>query len=228
MFVYHFTFDLALFGYIPKETIFLTGWVIFQKCIAGSFIFLSGLSCYFAHSSGIKWNKVKSRILVLGASAVGISVVTYIIFASSWIRFGIIHCILFCYLLGLIFICLPRVYVFVLTLIIGLIAFLPEKFGGLIKPVDAPIYMNWIVETNHHISSVDYVPVIPWMFFFLIGLILARNNYFLSIVSYEAEWIYPDTIFRKMVYFFGNHSLLIYLLHQPIFFAGFYLYIKIT
>ena len=94
MVVFHFTFDLMYFGYIKAGTVFQPEWRMFERSIAISFLFLAGLSWQHTHRAGIKWLTVWRRVALLGAAAVGISIVTYFTFGPYMIRFGILHLIL--------------------------------------------------------------------------------------------------------------------------------------
>ncbi|MES2815322.1 MAG: heparan-alpha-glucosaminide N-acetyltransferase domain-containing protein, partial [Pseudomonadota bacterium] len=49
MVIFHFTFDLALFGFIDPGTMSQPIWYYFARMIAGSFLFLSGVSLWMAH-----------------------------------------------------------------------------------------------------------------------------------------------------------------------------------
>ena len=55
MVIFHFTFDLALFGKIPPGTMSEPFWSYFARLIAGSFLFLSGVSLWLSHGRGIRW-----------------------------------------------------------------------------------------------------------------------------------------------------------------------------
>jgi uncharacterized membrane protein len=69
------------------------------------------------------------------------------------------------------------------------------------------------------ISMGDYLPIIPWLGFFLIGLVIGR-------VAYpDKKSLFPSASegIRKLispVAFLGRHSLIVYLLHQPVFLAS--------
>ena len=76
-------------------------WRMFERSIAISFLFLAGLSWQHTHRAGIKWLTVWRRVALLGAAAVGISIVTYFTFGPYMIRFGILHLILGMSLLSL-------------------------------------------------------------------------------------------------------------------------------
>ncbi|MDG1936034.1 MAG: heparan-alpha-glucosaminide N-acetyltransferase domain-containing protein, partial [Paracoccaceae bacterium] len=49
MIIFHFTFDLGYFGVIASDTIYRPNWILFQKFIAGSFIFIAGISLHLCH-----------------------------------------------------------------------------------------------------------------------------------------------------------------------------------
>ena len=43
MVIFHFTFDLQMFGHIPPDTLYQPFWHYFARMVAGSFLFLSGI-----------------------------------------------------------------------------------------------------------------------------------------------------------------------------------------
>ena len=51
---YHFTWDLAMFGYIPPETPTEGLWRLYARAIASSFLFLAGFSLFLGASKGYK------------------------------------------------------------------------------------------------------------------------------------------------------------------------------
>jgi uncharacterized membrane protein len=74
MVVFHFVYDLDLFGWVPRGTA-TQGWFWYHaRLVAGSFIFLAGLSLWLAHGRGIRWSAFARRILhsILVSSVVGL------------------------------------------------------------------------------------------------------------------------------------------------------------
>ena len=56
MVVFHFTFDLELFGYLRPGTTTMPGpWRALAVVTAVSFLFLAGVSLWLAHGRGIRW-----------------------------------------------------------------------------------------------------------------------------------------------------------------------------
>lgn len=69
------------------------------------------------------------------------------------------------------------------------------------------------------ISMGDYLPILPWLGFYLVGLAIGR-------VAYpEIKTLFPSASekIQRMtapISFLGRHSLIIYLVHQPVFLAA--------
>ncbi len=63
-------------------------------------------------------------------------------------------------------------------------------------------------------QSVDYTPVFPWMGLVLIGLAVGEFAY----PGGERRWTLPKIPEREIapLSFLGRHSLIIYLVHQPV------------
>jgi len=75
--VFHFTYDLALFGFIDPLTMGRSFWILFAQAIAGTFIFLSGVSLVLASRAPLKPRKVMLRLAQIGGAAALVSVGTY-------------------------------------------------------------------------------------------------------------------------------------------------------
>ena len=90
MIVYHFFFDLHYFGYLQID-FFTPFWLSFRYLIISFFLFSMGISLVLSHLLKIHLNKVMRRIIVLGISALSVSIASYYLFPNSWIYFGILH-----------------------------------------------------------------------------------------------------------------------------------------
>jgi hypothetical protein len=55
MAIYHFVWDLEFFGWVAPFTIQQSGWVIFARSIAASFLFLVGINMVLTYTRGIVW-----------------------------------------------------------------------------------------------------------------------------------------------------------------------------
>lgn len=201
MVIFHASWDLRTFGYVNWD--FSQGfWYAFPRFIAFTFLFCVGLSLHYGHYPKVRWNALKKRTLKLGLCALTISLVTYFIFPTQWIFFGTLHCILAGSLLGALVV--PHRKIAFLLLILILLG--QYTLGFDIKWVSG-IVMR---------PSMDFIPIYPWFWSILAGILLAP---YLVKFSFLRE-----TRPNKFLNFLGTHSLKIYLLHQPILFGLLWLF----
>lgn len=185
---------------------------------AGAFIVISGMMCGFSHSNLLRG--AKCLALALLVSAVTIVVSSYV--GDIAIYFGILHLLgismLFC---GAFDFALKRVNKWV-GLVLSVLLFIftygvpndyPD-FVGIRNILPAEWYLKPYLFplgiTAPEFSSADYFPIFPWMLLFLVGYFLYRFHF----VERFGGLFEPKRI--KPLGFLGRHSLLIYILHQPI------------
>lgn len=220
MFIYHFCFDLDYFGYVSFQFNSDPFWLNFRAVIVSLFLGVMGFSLYLAHHKS--WNRTawskRLGILILASMAVSIS--SYLMYPNSFIFFGILHFITVASLLGLAFVKLGY-----LNLVLGPIFLLLGNYFS--HPLFNHPYLQWVGMMSQRPITEDYVPLFPWMGMILIGLGLAhwsKNNQFLTRLLY---WQNQHSIIRVLC-LAGRHSLLIYLLHQPIFLGLLYVLTQLT
>ena len=107
MVVFHFARDLEFFGVLPSGVTMTGGWALFARVIAGSFLFLSGVSLIVAHGAGLRFHAWAKRLAMLVLAALLVSVGTYVAFPESYVYFGILHVIAACGLIGVLVIAAP-------------------------------------------------------------------------------------------------------------------------
>ena len=204
MVIFHFTFDLALFRYIPPDTISQPFWYYFARMIAGSFLFLSGVGLWLAHGQAVRWPSFWLRFAKIAAAAVLVTLASIWFVPGGTILFGILHAIAAASLLGLIALRLPWPVTIALAAAIFAAAWGP-RFAAF-----DPIWLVWtgLAETRPMMG--DYVPLIPWAAPALAGIAVAKA---LQIDHWQGH--IPTAGLRKLS-FPGRHSLVIYLFHQPI------------
>jgi uncharacterized membrane protein len=216
MVVFHFTFDLALFGYLPADTIYQPFWYYFARMIAGSFLFLSGVSLWLAHGQGIRWGAFWTRLAKVAAAAAVVTLASIWFVPGGTIFFGILHAIAAASLVGLAALRLPWPVTLAFAAAIFAAAWGPRF------PAFDPIWLVWTGLAETRPAMGDYVPLIPWAAPALAGIALARA---LRVDRWRGRK--PSSALRTLT-FPGRHSLIIYLVHQPILFGLFSLYARLT
>jgi uncharacterized membrane protein len=209
MVVFHFTFDLALFGHIDPGTMSQPFWYYFARMIAGSFLFLSGVSLWIAHGQGIRWPAFWTRFAKLVAAAALVTLASLWLVPGGPIWFGILHAIAAASLLGLLALRLPWPVTLTLAALIFAAGWGPRF------PAFDPIWLVWtgLAETRPMMG--DYVPLVPWAAPALAGIALAQA------LRLDRQPGTPPTRLTDVLTFPGRHSLVIYLIHQPILFGLF-------
>lgn len=207
MVVYHFCYDLEAFGYLQPGTM-VTDWgAIFARAIAASFLFLVGVSLYLAHGRGIRWRSFLYRFAQIGAAAALITAATWYVQGPRFIFFGILHSIAISSLIGLAFLRVPAL---VTLAIAGGIAFArPYLADG---TFDMP-WLIWSGLTTLPVYAVDFVPTFPWLAPVLAGMACAKLAARAGILD-RPRAVPPPA--QRWLSLPGQHSLIVYLIHQPI------------
>jgi uncharacterized membrane protein len=208
MIVFHFARDMELFGLIAPGTTLTGGWAVFARGIAASFLFFSGVSLVLAHARGFRGRAWLRRFLLIAGAASLISVVTYAVFPSRFIYFGILHALAAASLLGLPFLFLP-VWASVAAAMSVLIA---DATVG--RDVFASSWLAWTGLGREVPASLDLIPLVPWLAPFLLGVAFAR---IVDLRQLEPAW--PRWFPVREAAWPGRHSLAVYLLHQPVLLA---------
>lgn len=213
MVAFHFTFDLALFGFIPPDTMSQPFWYYFARMIAGSFLFLSGVSLWLAHGRGIRWPAFLTRLAKVAGGALLVTLASIWFVPGGTILFGILHAIAAASLLGLIALRLPWAVTLAIAALIFAAAWGPRF------PAFDPLWLVWTGLAESRPMMGDYVPLIPWAAPALAGVAVAKA---LRLDLWRGT---PSTRLTRVLSLPGRHSLIIYLIHQPILIGLFNLYL---
>ncbi len=204
MVIFHFTFDLGLFGYIPADTIYQPFWYYFARTIAGTFMFLVGVTLWLSHGRGVRWGAFFRRLGLVIAAAVLVTVASLWFVPGGPIWFGILHAIAAASLLGLIALRLPWPVILALAVVIFAAAWGPRSAAF------DPLWLVWTGLAETRPAMGDYVPLIPWLAPTLAGIAFAKA---VKLETWQGRRASPVV---QALNFPGRHSLIIYLLHQPI------------
>ena len=216
MLVYHFCFDLNYFGVIHFQFQSDPFWLGLRAIIVGGFVLAVGASLALSTQNGLRPWRFLRRQAVLGVAAALVSLGTYLVFPFTWVVFGVLHFIFIGRLLALPFLALHR-----LNLLFGLLFLLVGLFFQ--HPVFDHPWLHWLGMMTHKPFTEDYVPVLPWFGVLLLGLFLGQ--------LVVRDQLCPDQIRPRMpgaalLDWLGRYSLLIYLLHQPLFMGVLYLVLR--
>jgi uncharacterized membrane protein len=214
MIAFHFCYDLNYFGWASFPLGVSVVWVIWQRAIASTFLLLVGIGLVLRDAFKPSWRDFWRRWIQIAGAALIVSLGSYLIFPTSFIYFGILHCIAFSLLVGRLLIKLG-----IINILIGTIAIaFSLNFSS---PVFNDRILNWIGLATQLPFTEDYVPVFPWLGVVLIGCGLGsiwkqfefKTPQLITKISDRSSWLVN----------MGRRSLSIYLLHQPILFGVLFL-----
>ena len=219
MITFHFAFDLMYFGLAKSDLIYQPDWRLFERIIASSFLYIAGLSFFITHGSTINWKSFIRRYGATAFCAILISLVTFILFKTDMIRFGILHAISVSGLIGLLLLKLNTASLILLTVLIFAFNLLIQK------PIDGHYFLQWLIYTTETPNSLDYRPIMPWIAPFILGMASYKPFQKWGILKTGIAAIHKELAILSWL---GRNSLILYLLHQPILFAGFLLFLKLN
>ncbi len=206
MISYHAAWDLDYFAFVDWNVNTHPAWRAFSASIAGAFLGLAGISLVLAHGEKLRWRLFWRRLGILALSALGVTLATAFFTPDGTVYFGILHAIALFSVLALLFLRLPW-FVAAIAAVLCLLA--PRYLASDI--FNGPGWM-WLGLGTIPPRTNDYEPLLPWFGPLLAGIALARA---LPLHAWLA-----DTGGSAWLTFAGRHSLLIYLLHQPLLFGG--------
>lgn len=213
MFVYHFAYDLSFFGLIETDVVAEPGWRLFARCIAGSFLVIVGFSLVLATRKGLNRGAYLKRLAMVAGAAALVSLGTWFAIPGNFIFFGILHHIALASVLALPFLRLP---VAAVALSAALAFALPSLIAHPL--LDEP-WLAWLGFSHAPLQTADFVPVFPWFGCVLTGIVLARLLLPRLAGTRLAAWR-PRMLPARIAAWGGRHSLLVYLVHQPVFIAA--------
>lgn len=113
-----------------------------------------------------------------------------------------------------------------ILIISALILFVAEPFvRKMSQRVDTYAFLPFGVLPESYISMGDYLPMVPWLGVFLVGMVLGRILYSGKMTLFPGAPLTLRRITRPFEWI-GRHSLFVYLIHQPILlailFGGYY------
>ena len=202
---YHFSWDLANVRLVSWGVASDPLWRAYAAAIAGSFLLLSGVSFRLAERNGFGLFRYANRLLRLAMAAAAVSIATYLVFPDAWVFFGILHMMLLASLLAPLLVRLPNA---VLILLAAGALVLPQVWRS---PTFDGIGWGFLGLAETPPVANDLVPLFPWIAPYIVGLVAGGP---LTRLGERQAWPLPRR--THWLAWIGRHSLLFYLLHQPL------------
>lgn len=214
MVVSNFITDVGYFKIYPVD-INSGFWWYFARIVAGTFIFLAGISLTLSYARAKEkmgerqiFLKYLKRGLGIFAWGLAITFATLVFIPKDFIIFGILHFI------GLsIIIAYPFLNKRAPNFIYGIFFII---FGIFLSSFAFNFdFLLWLGFMPAGFHTVDYFPLFPWFGVFLLGIFAGNTLY----ANYKRKFSIPgisNLFFTKIFCLLGRNSLLIYLAHQPI------------
>jgi uncharacterized membrane protein len=242
MIIFHLMWDLWYFGVRPETVLYDGFWKYFQRTIPILFLSLAGISLTLSYRFAIKsrgnTKGLFKKFLLRGLKVFGLGmIITIAVWAAGvgYVHFGILHLIGFSIIAAYPF--LPYRWINLVLWILFVIGgyFIQDlhivalssvfEHGGTMWPLldTDPMWLAWLGLTPRVYVPVDYFPVIPWFGVVLLGLFLGNTLY----TTEGRNFYLPDYsawLPVRFLSFLGRHSLLIYVIHQPILIALLYVF----
>lgn len=218
MLVFHFRFDLVLFGLADPAITATPLFFWHARIVAGSFMVLAGLSLWLAHGKDLDRHAFWRREARLIAAAALVSGATYLALPSAWIFFGILHSIALGSVLALPFLRLPAALTLAAgALVIGAAQILPGMLQW-----NHPA-LRWLGLQDVGTASADLEPLFPWFGLILIGLGAGR-----VLAPLWPRLAVRESRVLTALAWPGRHSLGLYLVHQPVLLGLIWTYRQVT
>lgn len=223
MILYHAVWNIVYLGRVNWEWFYSSAAYVWQQSICWTFILLSG----FCWSMGRR--RLKRALTVFGAGAL-VTLATVIFTPEQRILFGVLT---FLGVSMLLMIPLERLLNRIPVLCglpVSIVLFAVFKninegslgFGP-VNLLRLPEHwyqqgslMTFLGFTDRSFFSADYFSLLPWFFLFTAGYFLYRMAQERALLDLPLKLKVRGLPFT----FLGKHSLLIYLLHQPVLYAG--------
>lgn len=224
MAVYHFCFDLRVFGWQPGWNFYSDPfWTNQRIAILSTFLLCAGMGQGIAIHQGQSWPRFWRRWAQVAAAALLVSAATYWAFGPRFVYFGTLHGIAI--MLLLVRLLAPRLSLSALLALAGVCVgghWLYQQqvqLGHSLPALMDTRWLNWLGLVSHKPATEDFVPLLPWLGVVLLGCALGQM---LAAAAPQRGWrLQAPQAFAPLV-FLGRWSLSFYLLHQAVFWTLLY------
>jgi uncharacterized membrane protein len=221
MVLYHLLFDLVALGGYPIDG-FDSFWRLWARATATLFITLAGVSLTLSYARALSraapgaslFPKFLRRGLGVFGCGLLITAATWLLYPSEVVTFGILH-----FIGAGIVLAYPFLRLGWWNLPLGLGCF-AAGLALQMQNVALPFpWLLWLGLPPVRYATFDYFPLLPWFGLMLLGIWLGGRFY----AGGRRAFPLPDlggALPVRLLDFLGRHSLLIYLIHQPVLMGG--------
>lgn len=219
MVIYHLMWNLLFFGLVSNVSLQTGFWKYFQRTTASTFIFLVGVSLVLSYNRLCQKRLANYAIFrrffwrglrIFGFGMIISGIVRLV--GTGTVDFGVLHLIGFSVIAAYPFLRLAWVNIGLWALL-NVVGFFSQQVTVNTK------WLVWLGFEPPFYFYVDYFPVIPWFGVVLFGIGIANLLYPDNRRVFRLYAGLPPSLAQPLQYL-GRHSLVIYLLHQPVLFGG--------
>jgi uncharacterized membrane protein len=214
MIAYHFAFDLRYFGITHSDFEHARFWLCARATILSTFLATAGVSLALADAAHVGFARHLARVARIAACALLVTLASYVLFAQSFIYFGVLHAIA---VIGVV--AWPLRGRPVTATVLGIAVVLAGL--AFAHPAFDARALSWIGFITHKPRTEDYVPLFPWAGVTLIGIgagHMLRRRAFAPIGALARA--------PRALALLGRHSLAVYMLHQPLLIAALWMVLR--
>lgn len=212
---YHLVWDLWYFRFLDVELFSAPFWLLARTLIVSAFLSIAGFCLALAHRDGFHGGRFLRRLARLVAAALLVTLATRLIQPQTFVFFGVLHHLAVASVLALAFVRLP-IPALLASAFVALL--LPQAIA---RPELATPAFWWLGLAGRGPNSNDFVPLFPWFGAVLLGIAAGRHALGRPDRLHRIERM-GRTAARPWgaLAFLGRHSLIFYLLHQPVLYGG--------
>ncbi|MDP2666613.1 MAG: heparan-alpha-glucosaminide N-acetyltransferase [Candidatus Diapherotrites archaeon] len=206
---YHFLFD---WNFLVEPIVDLNEpfWFILARGAAAMFVGLAGGSMVlYAHRRGMGFSSLFKRGLAILGLGMVITLVTWLVFPTYTVWFGVLHLIGSALILGIPFLTQKTgSLVAGLFFLGGGILLSTNPLYGILPPLIGIIPFPFL--------TFDYFPLFPWFGVFLLGMYASHRLFPRGHPVYPWLGQSHGTPITRLLGWIGRNSLVIYFIHQPL------------
>ncbi|MBN1861548.1 MAG: DUF1624 domain-containing protein [Candidatus Thermoplasmatota archaeon] len=225
MIILHVFWDLDYFGFLPLNTYFYSLNII----VPVMFFLLVGICLSvnnnkYQHQPQKMYIRMIQRGLWILNLGILLTLLTAVFLPDRPILFGVLHCIGCCIILSTLLLKFKSTNIIFATLII--VTGLALGFFYTTENPTMAELATGIHESDVGKHTIDYFPILPWFGICLLGITLGNILY----KDNKRRYYLPDLTRNKptkILSWMGQHSLAIYLVHQPVIAGVLFLIVRI-